>query len=417
MGYLVRVAFIIGTAALFAGCGGSQPPIGAPGAMPETLAFAPRSGVHRIPPAASFQTLHRFDGSDGEQPESDLINVNDTLYGTTNFGGSHGSGSVYKTTLTGTERVLYSFKSGADGSMPQASLIDVKGTFYGTTSTGGGSGCYGYGCGTVYKVNATGSEKVLHRFSGADGGNPRSDLSDVNGMLYGTTSGGGSSNRGTVYRISTTGVEKVLYSFAGGSDGESPGGGLIQVGGRLYGTTMYGGTSGIGTVYSVSTTGSEKVLHSFTASEGAGPIGNLVDVDGTLYGTTSAGGCHKAIACGTVFRTTPGGKLKVLHVFGSGSDGYSPYSGLTNVNGVLYGTTDVGGSGTGCYKQGCGTVYRVSTSGSEKVLHSFTGGSGGSNPQAALTNVNNTLYGTTLAGFGSSGCSGGGCGTIFALTP
>lgn len=189
------------------------------------------------------------------------------------------------------------------------------------------------------------------------------------------------------------------------------------MGGRLYGTTMYGGTSGIGTVYSVSTTGSEKVPHSFTASEGAGPIGNLVDVDGTLYGTTSAGGCHKAIACGTVFRTTPGGKLKVLHVFGSGSDGYSPYSGLTNVNGVLYGTTDVGGSGTGCYKQGCGTVYRVSTSGSEKVLHSFTGGSGGSNPQAALTNVNNTLYGTTLAGFGSSGCSGGGCGTIFALTP
>jgi uncharacterized repeat protein (TIGR03803 family) len=83
---------------------------------------------------------------------------------------------------------------------------------------------------------------------------------------------------------------------------------------------------------------------------------------------------------------------------------------LINVNGTLYGTTWSGGSSNG------GTVYRISTTGSEKVLYSFAGGSDGAHPSAALLNVKGTLYGTTAYGGGGSGC-GSGCGTVFALTP
>jgi uncharacterized repeat protein (TIGR03803 family) len=104
-------------AAMLAGCGGSQPPIGAPGAMRQT---------NRIVPAGSFKVLYQFNGSDGEQPEASLINVNGTLYGTTNYGGKYGSGTVFSITTAGSEKVLHSFKGGADGSSPQSGLLDVN---------------------------------------------------------------------------------------------------------------------------------------------------------------------------------------------------------------------------------------------------------------------------------------------------
>jgi uncharacterized repeat protein (TIGR03803 family) len=414
MGTLTRFALTISTAATaLAGCGGSQPMISTPEQMSRILTTATKS----------FEVLHSFDGSDGEQPLSGLVDVNGTLYGTTNYGGRYGSGTVYTISTTGTERVLHSFKGGNDGANPQASLIVVKDRLYGTTSSGGGRGgpnCNGYGCGTVYSISTSGSEKVLHSFTGSgDGANPISSLLDVNGTLYGTTAGGGSAKAGTVFSIRTSGSEKVLYSFAGGSDGASPYAGLIDVNGTLYSTTAEGGSTGYGTVYSVSTSGSEKVLHSFAGSDGGNPRAGLIELRGLLYGTASAGGgsgCPPSTACGKVFRITTGGKFKVLHTFGEGSDGISPYSGLININGLLYGTTDQGG-GVGCYSLGCGTVYRISTTGSEKVLHAFTGGSEGSNPQAGLVYVKGRLYGTTVLGLGSSGCSGAGCGTVFALTP
>jgi uncharacterized repeat protein (TIGR03803 family) len=105
----------------------------------------------------------------------------------------------------------------------------------------------------------------------------------------------------------------------------------------------------------------------------------------------------------------------VLYRFRGGSDGRNPQSGLIDVNGTLYGTTYFGGDGTGCYAPGCGTVYSISTSGTEKVLYAFKGGSDGFFPVAGLIDVQGTLYGTTEEGGG--GCStDDGCGTVFSIT-
>lgn len=431
-------------AALLAGCGGSQPPIGAPGAMAQASAIArARTGVQRMT-AYSYRVVHRFLYTrDGGRPEGSLIDVNGKLYGTTRFGGGGscsifggtGCGTVYQLDPTsGRKKPLYAFHGGSsDGAYPNGSLINVNGTLYGTTFYGGG-GCGNYGCGTVYSVSTTGKETMLHSFDHTgDGYAPVAGLIDVNGTLYGTTSSGSGSGScafcGTVYSISTSGSETVLHTFGTGSDGSYPLAGLIDVKGTLYGTTDAGGSSGYGTVYSITTTGTEKVLHSFGGSpDGAMPSSGLIEVGGTLYGTTPSGGdklCYEvSYTCGIVYSITTSGKEKILYTFTPGNDdagGAHPSAGLVNVNGVLYGTAPVGGNGTGCNNFGCGVVYSVTTTGHETVLHVFNGGSDGARPDSDMIDVNNTLYGTTPIG-GAANCpksksQHAGCGIVFALTP
>jgi uncharacterized repeat protein (TIGR03803 family) len=437
-------------AAILAGCGAlrqaqddMQPPIGAPGAMAQTSAIAPvRTGVHRMT-TYPYRVVYGFPyARDGGRPEGSLIDVNGELYGTTRFGGGGscsifggtGCGTVYRLDPTsGRKKQLYGFHGGSsDGAYPNGGLIDVNGTLYGTTVYGGGG--VGYGPGTVYSISLTGTETMLHSFNGSsDGFNPYAGLIDVDGTLYGTT---GSSRTtgcpycGTVYSISTSGTERVLYTFVGGSDGEYPVAGLLDVKGTLYGTTVAGGSSEYGTVYSITTTGTEKVLHSFGSSpDGAMPSSGLIDVRGTLYGTTPAGGdaiCYEVgrTACGVVYSITTAGKEKVLYTFIPADDGARfPSAALVNVKGVLYGTTSAYGNGNGCNQDGCGIIYSVTTTGQEKALHVFNGGSDGASPDNSSTmiDVDGVLYGTTPNG-GAPNCkvyaSGPlGCGTVFALTP
>jgi uncharacterized repeat protein (TIGR03803 family) len=280
----------------------------------------------------------------------------------------------------------------------------------------------------VYSISTTGTETVLYSFDNkSDGTYPFAGLIDVNGTLYGTTSGGGNGSCGvcgTVYSVNTSGSEKVLYSFGGGSDGKDPVAGLIDVKGTLYGTTFGGGSSGYGTVYRVTTTGTEKVLHSFGGSpDGSYPSAALIDVKGTLYGTTESGGiasCYEVYyTCGIVYSITTTGREKVLFSFFPGNDwggGAQPSGALVNVNGVLYGTAPVGGNGYGCDRYGCGVVYSLTTAGYETVLHVFNGGSDGARPDSTMIDVDGTLYGTTPNGGGSK-CQRLGCGTVFALRP
>ena len=170
---------------------------------------------------------------------------------------------------------------------------------------------------------------------------------------------------------------------------------MINVNGTLYGTTVYGGSTvfnGFGTVYSISTTGKETILHSFDANpDGANPYAGLVDVNGTLYGTTSNDGA--CAFCGTVYSITTSGSFKVLHDFGSGSDGEYSFAGLIDVKGTLYGTTVTGGGSSGN-----GTVFSITTTGKEKVLYSFGNSPDGATPEAGLIDVRGTLYGITIAG-------------------
>lgn len=410
---LARYALWLSFASL-GGCAGSQPPIGVPVTFPQDSAMGvSRTSVRRLQPAASYAVLHRFgDLKEGRSPTA-LVNLKGTFYGIAGGGGSGSFGIVYRLSTTGEEGVLHRFGHGADGAGPSG-LIDVNGTLYGTTSLGGS-----YDYGTVFRMSTTGAEKLLHSFNlGSDGWSPLSPI-DVNGTLYGTTvfggSGCGSTGCGTVYSMSTTGVEKLLYRFKGGSQGaDEPDSDLIDASGTLYGTTGLGGNTGCyyhngcGTVFGVTTTGAEKLFYAFKGgSDGAYPRAGLVDVNGTLYGTTSANGNGGG---GTVYSISPDGVEKVVYHFGSyRHDARGPQADLINVNGTLYGTTWGGGS------SGSGTVFRISTTGSEKVLHSFTGGSDGAFPTAALIFVKGALYGTTYYGGGSKDCKYG-CGTVFAMS-
>jgi uncharacterized repeat protein (TIGR03803 family) len=404
---LNRFALSVCAAVVLAGCGGSQPLIGAPGA------------ISQAPTTTGYKSLYSFGkGSDGQQPKAALIYVNGTFYGTTYAGGVYSDGSVFSMSTTGTEKVLHSFQGGNgsanDGANPSASLLAVKGALYGTTEYGGIASYGGCNAGTVFRITTLGAEKVVYRFYGFncqghfDGANPVASLIDVKGKLYGTTFNGGINEDGTVFRVSTSGREMVLHSFELYEDGTNPAASLIEVKGTLYGTTQEGigvgsENSGYGTVFTVSTTGPESVLHNFQGSDGADPAAALINVNGTLYGTTAGGGPFLCGTCGTAFSITTSGSLTSLDPFGSGSRPVAP---LLYVRGKLYGTTSLEGA------YGKGTVFRMSLTGTdERVLHSFGHGSDGTMPLAGLIDVKGTLYGTTSAG-GKYGK-----GTVFALTP
>ncbi|MGA8326353.1 MAG: choice-of-anchor tandem repeat GloVer-containing protein, partial [Candidatus Cybelea sp.] len=195
--------------------------------------------------------------------------------------------------------------------------------------------------------------------------------------------------------------------------------GLINVNGTLYGTTTSGGAcssrGGCGTVFAITPSGAETVLYSFKGGSGDGKYptqADLLDVNGTLYGTTKHGGTNDR---GTVFSLTTSGNEAIVHSFGGSGDGVFPYGGLLDVSGTLYGTTSNGGS-VSCGVRygdihGCGTVFKTTTSGNESVLYSFGTAKDGRYPYAGLTSVNDTLYGTTTAGGAHN------AGTVFSLSP
>lgn len=373
--------------------------------------------VKRTHVRPAYQVLYSFKGGseDGADPIASLINVNNTLYGTTDSGGGakcyrhQGCGTVFTITTSGAEAVLHSFTSGGDGANPSAALLDVNGALYGTTFRGGESKG-----GTVFEIAPSGAETVLYSFKvdSEDGDGPRAGLIYVKGALYGTTSFGGANGRGTVFTIKPSGVEAVLYSFKGVPDGQYPFASLIDVKGTLYGTTSSGGaysSANWGTVFKITTSGTEATLYDFGSGyDGAIPYAGLINVGGTFYGTTQQGGANEY---GTVFSTKPSGTETVLYSFKGGSkDGGFPDAGLIDIKGMLYGTTSEGGAH--CSSSGhCGTVFAITPSGKETVLHSFGGSGDGNYPQAGLTNVDDTLYGTTGAG-GSNGA-----GTVFSLSP
>jgi uncharacterized repeat protein (TIGR03803 family) len=321
--------------------------------------------------------------------------------------------------------ILYVFQGQPDGGNPEAGVIqDSAGNIYGTTYSGGTGSCYdnyAYGCGTVFMVDAGGKETVLYSFAGypSDGEFPASPLiRDSSGNLYGTTIDGGAFRSGTVFRVASTGTETVLYNFSGSSDGGSPSGGLIQdAAGNLYGTTTYGGT-GNGVVFKLDATGHETVLHQFKGRpDGALPYAGLIqDAAGSLYGTTERGGsskCGGAVGCGVVFKLDSSGTETILHTFTDTPDGAYPRGRLLlDAKGRLYGTTGNGGEQhhPECRNYGCGTVFKLGRSGKETILHRF-GGDGAYPDGALILDAAGNLYGST-AGWGDSGCN---CGLVFEL--
>jgi uncharacterized repeat protein (TIGR03803 family) len=289
--------------------------------------------------------------------------------------GRYGCGYVFKVDASGVETVLYEFTGKADGYSPQAGLIlDLAGNLYGTTSA------------AVFKLDKSGTFTVLHSPGSSVG-----LVQDAAGNLYGTTEAGGVTRGvcapngcGTVFKLDKSGTYTVLYDFTGSPDGAIPVAGVVlDPAGNLYGTTENGGASNLGTVFKLDTSNTESVLHSFTgAPDGATPVASVIlDAAGNLYGTTLSGGLRDCFE----------------------SAGTNPPS-----NKQIY----------------CGVVFKVDITGTETVVHSFTGIPDGALPQASLVlDATGHFYGTTAEGGSNSffGCEilnpaePTGCGSIFKL--
>lgn len=317
---------------------------------------------------------------------------------------------------------------------PWSSLMQAStGQLYGTTF--GGSSCQSCELdGGVYRF-ASGKIETIYQFKGSpDGANPEAGLTEgAKGVLYGATVYGGkacgSLTCGTVYELVPSGskfTENVIYRFKGGADGASPVGGLyIDKTGALYGMTTYGGStacpSGCGIAYRITGSGKhfhETVIYSFKgAPDGANPRGTFVaDGSGALYGTTYSGGAGAcgSSTCGTIIKLTPSGSgytESVIHNFkGAPSDGANPRSKLLPAGkGIFYGAALKGGA------DNYGTVYELACSKKtckEKTIHSFLG-TDGAYPRddgGLVADASGNLYGTTDQ-------VASGYGTLFSVNP
>lgn len=313
--------------------------------------------------------LHSFNGRDGAYPVARLtLDAAGNLYGTTQVGGAHNYGTVFKlapgSSARWIETVLYSF-NGKGGGYPSAGLtFDSTGSLYGTTTVGAHDG------GTIFRLTPSSTGKwtktVLHAFWGE--AVPMSDLIfDAQGTLYGTTFLGGPGDAGFVFRLAPGANGKwfmtILHSFDSKKDGsESKSGLVFDTAGNLYGMTGNGGGGLYGNVFKLTPgsngTWAETVLHSFYwGADGAYPVGDpILDAAGNLYGVTDDGGG----GFGSVFELTPGSNGQwtetILHSFNGVGDGVFPYSGpILDAAGHLYGATANGGAN----RCNCGIVYEV----------------------------------------------------------
>jgi len=361
------------------------------------------------PDGSGYTVIRRFDPrwDEPRYPQAAPLQASDgALYGTTSHGGSADLGTVYKLNPDGTGyTVLKSFENGPDGVEPFSALIQASdGALYGTARLGGATP-WGYGAGTVFKLNPDGSgNAVLMSFPPGEGYPWAALMQGSDGALYGTTYGGssGGGGYGTVFKLNLDGSGyTVLKRFSAWDDGGgNPTAALVQGSdGALYGTTsQYPSPDGYGTVFKLNPDGSGyTVLKTFTGTDGDGanPHEALVQgSDGVLYGTTSYGGSGGG---GTVFKLNlDGSGYAVLRSFtGTDGDGAYPFGTLVQgSDGALYGTTNNGGT------DDYGTVFRLNTDGSGYTqLKRFTGGPDGAGPYGGLIQgTDGALYGTATYG-------------------
>jgi uncharacterized repeat protein (TIGR03803 family) len=249
---------------------------------------------------------------------------------------------------------------------------------------------------------------TVFSFDDANGEAPEGVLIQAtDGNFYGATVQGGANcppyGCGTIFKITPSGTLTTLHSF-NGTDGSEPHGLIQATNGNFYGTTTFGGANNEGTVFEFTPSGTLTTLASFNGTDGADPEAGLIQAtDGNFYGTTSRGGVNKlcpprrTVTCGTVFKITPSGTLTRLASFGEvgGSDPFSPLIQATDGN--FYGTTP-------------STVFKVTPSGTLTTL-AFV-----SSSYAGLVEATDgNFYGTTEYG-GNAACDGG-CGTVFKVTP
>jgi uncharacterized repeat protein (TIGR03803 family) len=314
-----------------------------------------------------------------------------------------------------------------DGSAANPSLVQaVNGNFYGTTYEDARFN----GLGTIFEVTPSGKLTTIHKFANVDGANPNGGLLQAsNGKLYGTTYKAGSNGGGTFFQTTLRGTVTTMYYFCQLSVcnlGDGPVGLPVQgADGNIYGVTEVGGDSNYGTFFKTTPSGTLTTLASFGSGFNAGlyPVQILQATDGNFYGVSIGGGFN--FTSGTVFKITPAGQITTLYVLcsvrGTGNecfDGYKPLSLMQAADGNLYGTTLYGGDYTNnSCGVGCGTIFKITPSGTFTTLHSF-GEVDGTGPNWLVQGTDGNFYGTTLQGgaFIGGDCPVG-CGTVFEMTP
>ena len=335
---------------------------------PDGGSFGGGAAINITPSGAL--SVFSFNNPPGVLPFSGLILGTDgNFYGTTESGGTIGEGILFKMTSTGTLTTLYNFgtcKSPCkDGVFPKTPPVQASdGNYYGTV----GNTNDGINDGVVYKLTSAGKFSTIYAFAfgGTQGFNPQAPLiQGTDGNLYGTTASGGittssncwgsSSSCGTVFKINTTGSKlTTVYKFDQ-THGAGPLSPVIQgTDGNFYGTTSAGGTSGLGVVFKLTPAGVITVLHNFIGSDGETPLAGLVQAnDGNFYGVASAGG---SLGFGTIFKVTSDHTFSVVHDFDQ-TRGQTPEVALfQNTNGILYGDTFQGGT------DGAGVFYSLNIS-------------------------------------------------------
>ena len=305
---------------------------------------------------------------------NDLVQgTNGSFYGTTRRGGSNFTGTIFEISPSGSFASLHTFAgesdnasgrvTSADGATPVGALaLGSDGNFYGTTQYGGSNGT-----GTIFRLTPAGAFTSLYSFgpSGAgiistNGAVPNDLVPGSDGAFYGTTQQGGLDNAGTFFKFTVAGNFTQIYSF----DGEAPGNNpitpnstLVQgTGGLFYGTSAYGGSQGGGSIFVIANTGGATVLHSFPQLDAGASAALTIGSDGNFYGTTAANGLNDN---GTLFRITPSGdfgsySFSALNTNLDNADGANPFAALTaDSAGNLYGSCAAGGT------NGSGVIFQV----------------------------------------------------------
>jgi uncharacterized repeat protein (TIGR03803 family) len=294
-----------------------------------------------------------------------------------------------------TYTILHAFAAGTDGADPNPIIGDADGNFYGTTKFGGIVTCGADSCGTVFKVDSAGNETVLYRFEGGNNGyGPFAGLArDAKGTLYGTTQGNGYvDGASVVFKVDSDGQE-TTFDVAGANACclDSPV--AVDADGNIYGMSPYTGKPncnlvenglGCGTLFKVSADGKFKALHVFQGKDGIQPEGGVVlDGQGNIYGTAIYGGNLKCkypgwgmpeeAGCGTIYKLDTSGKFTVLHTFSGPGDGSEPLGLIIDSDGNLYGIAGSGGYTIprSNWEYGLGTIFKVDPSGAFSVLYTF----------------------------------------------
>jgi uncharacterized repeat protein (TIGR03803 family) len=376
--------------------------------------------------AQAYNVIYSFGSNttDGYWPATGVVAASNVMYGTTIAGGTGGNGTLYRMGIDGSGYATIKNFTNNDGAYPEAALLASGGLLYGSTANGGSAGN-----GVVFRINTDGSGyTVLKNFpalapgnpsTNSDGAQPRGDLVTDGNTLYGTTFLGGAGGCGTIFRIDTTGSNfAVLKAFSTpvnltNGDGANPIAGLVLSGSTLYGTAVYGGVSSNGVVFKLQTDGSAYTVVKYfsgftnspgivlgTNSDGANPRAGLTISGDTLYGLTVNGGMF---ADGTLYKlTTNGAAFQVLRSY-SGNDGAQPDNQLLINGNMLYGATYGGVSNNG-------VIFQTDTNGANYSVLEYLNPAAGYYSYSALAACSNRLVGTTYFGGAYKG------GAVFSLS-